>query len=139
MSEAEQRRSKILVAIGPDDDGRALAASLRDVGMEVVYMPRLRTLSLVKLALEEDVDVVATASAADLLPELTAALRRTGLGHVRVVSCGILPSETETALLQAGVARILHPRTCREDIVAEIARLAREARGACTAGAAASA
>ncbi len=122
---------------GHDRGSRIVAAYLRDAGMEVVYTaPWQQISSVVKLALEEDVDVIGISSlAADhlLVPKLTAALREAGLGHIRVVVGGIIPPKDEAMLRQAGVARVFHPGSSRDDIVAHVGRLAREAREAAEA------
>jgi len=123
---------------GHDRGSRVVAAYLRDAGMEVIYTgPWQSVEAVVKLALEEDVDVVGVSSLASdhvLVPKLTAALREAGLGHVRVVVGGIVPDEDEPALLAAGVSRIFHPGSRREEICTEVARLAGEARAADAAG-----
>ncbi len=124
---------------GHDRGSRIVAAYLRDAGMEVIYTPPWQDIShVVKLTMEEDADVVGVSSLATdhlLVPKLVAALRAAGLDHVRVVVGGIVPPDEEAPLRQAGVAEIFHPGTSREDIVAAIRRLAREARAAVDAGA----
>ncbi len=133
-----QRPPKVLVTKvgldGHDRGSRIVAAYLRDAGMEVVYTaPWQEIAAVVKLALEEDVDVIGISSLATdhlLLPQVMAALREAGLGHVRVVVGGIVPDGEAAELLAAGVARVFHPGSAREDIVENIARLAQEARAA---------
>ncbi len=86
---------------------------------------------MVELALEEDVDVIGISSlAADrlLVPQVVAALGAAGLGHVRLVVGGILPDDEAENLLRAGVARVFHPGSPREDIVAAVRELAADAR-----------
>jgi methylmalonyl-CoA mutase C-terminal domain/subunit len=119
---------------GHDRGSRIVAAYLRDAGMEVVYTaPWQRIEAVVKLALEEDIDVIGVSSLATdhlLLPDLMAALGAAGLGHVRVVAGGIIPDGDEAELLRAGVSRVFHPGSRREDIIATVADLAVEARAA---------
>ncbi len=119
---------------GHDRGSRVVAAYLRDAGMEVVYTgPWQEVAAVAKLALEEDVDVIGVSSLATdhlILPRLMEALRAAGLGHVRVVVGGIVPDEDEAALLEAGVARVFHPGSDREEIVSAIGELARAARDA---------
>ena len=98
---------------------------------DIASLPTLGIEAVVNLALQEDVDVVGVSSLATdhlLLPQLMAALGEAGLGHVRVVVGGIVPDEDERTLLHAGVARVFHPGASREAIVAEVARLAADAR-----------
>jgi len=123
---------------GHDRGSRIVAAYLRDAGMEVIYTaPWQKIEAVVKLTLEEDVDVIGVSSLATdhlLLPDLMAALRAEGLGHVRVVAGGIIPDGDEVELLRAGVSRVFHPGSQREDIVSTVGDLAVEARSAFASG-----
>ncbi len=131
-----QRPPKVLVTKvgldGHDRGSRLVAAYLRDAGMEVVYTgPWQEIAAVVKLALEEDVDVIGISSLATdhlLMPQVMAALEEAGLGHVKVVVGGIVPDGEAAELLAAGVARVFHPGSAREDIVATVRRLAEDAR-----------
>lgn len=114
---------------GHDRGSRVVAAHLRDAGMEVVYTPPWQEIdAVVKLAIEEDVDVIGLSCLATdhlLVPKLMQALRDGGLAHVKVVVGGIVPDEDEAALLNAGVSRVFHPGTSLEDITETITKLAR--------------
>ena len=117
---------------GHDRGSRVVAAFLRDAGMEVIYTsPWQETAAVVQLALQEDVDVIGISSLATdhlLVPKLTEALSQAGLGHVRVVVGGIVPDEDERMLLEAGVSRVFHPGSSRDDIIEQVDGLARQAR-----------
>lgn len=112
---------------GHDRGSRIVAAALRDAGMEVIYTPPWQEIaSVVKLATEEDVDVIGISSLATdhlIVPKLMDALRAAGLADTVVIVGGIVPDEDELALLEAGVARVFHPGTP----LAEIARFVHEA------------
>lgn len=131
-------RPKVLVTKigldGHDRGSRVIAAYLRDAGMEVIYTgPWQEIAMVVKLALEEDVDVIGISSLATdhlLVPKLVEALRDAGLSHIKVVVGGIVPEEDEASLLTAGVSKVFHPGSSRDEIVSEINRLAAEARSA---------
>ena len=56
------------------------------------------------------------------------ALRQAGRDYVAVVVAGIVPDSDEERLRAAGVARVFHPGSGRDEIVAEVARLVGEAR-----------
>ena len=116
---------------GHDRGSRIIAAYLRDAGMEVIYTnPWQKIDSVVTLALQEDVDVIGISSLATdhlLVPKLMKALAAAGLGHMRVIVGGIIPDEEEVILLKAGVSRVFHPGSSREEIVAEVESLARKA------------
>lgn len=117
---------------GHDRGSRVVASFLREAGMEVVYTPPWQPIpAVVKLALEEDVDVIGISSLATdhlLVPKLMAALSEAGARDIRVVVGGIVPEADERALEKAGVAAIFHPGAARDRIVADVARLAAEAR-----------
>jgi len=117
---------------GHDRGSRVVAAFLRDAGMEVIYTsPWQEIAAVVQLALQEDVDVIGISSLATdhlLVPKLTMALAEAGLGHVRVVVGGIVPDEDESMLLDAGVSRVFHPGSTREEITTKVDELARRAR-----------
>ena len=119
---------------GHDRGSRIVAAYLRDAGMEVVYTPPWQEIpATVKLAMEEDIDVIGVSSLATdhlLVPKLMTALRDADMGHIRVIVGGIVPDEDETDLIAAGVSRVFHPGTLRDEIVGEVSRLAAEARAA---------
>lgn len=112
---------------GHDRGSRVVASFLRDAGMEVVYTPPWQDIpAVVKLALEEDVDVIGVSSLATdhlIVPKLMRSLGEAGLADIAVIVGGIVPDADEAVLLEAGVARVFHPGSALEDIAAEIARL----------------
>ena len=136
MTQQRNEPARVLVTKlgldGHDRGSRVVAAFLRDAGMEVIYTsPWQETAAVVQLALQEDVDVIGISSLATdhlLVPKLTEALSQAGLGHVRVVVGGIVPDEDERILMQAGVSRVFHPGSSRDDIIEQVDGLARQAR-----------
>ena len=133
-------RPKVLVTKigldGHDRGSRLVAAHLRDAGMEVIYTPPWQAIpAVVKLATEEDVDVIGISSLATdhlIVPKLVAALRAAGLAEVAVIVGGIVPDEDEDMLLAAGVARVFHPGTALDDIahyIRDVTTRIRAARG----------
>ena len=131
-------RPKVLVTKigldGHDRGSRVVAAHLRDAGMEVVYTPPWQKIdAVVKLAVEEDVDVIGISSLATdhlIVPKLMAALRAAGLSDVVVIVGGIVPDADERALLDAGVARVFHPGSSLDDIAAFVRDAAARVRAA---------
>jgi methylmalonyl-CoA mutase, C-terminal domain len=119
---------------GHDRGSRVVAAFLRDAGMEVLYTPPWQEIGqVVRLAEEEDVDVIGISSLATdhlLVPKLLKALKKAGLGDVPVVVGGIVPDDDERKLKKAGVREIFHPGASREEIVSKVATLAGESRTA---------
>lgn len=117
---------------GHDRGSRVVAAALRDAGMEVVYTPPWQEIAaVVKLADEEDVDVIGISSLATdhlIVPKLMDALRAAALGDVAVIVGGIVPDEDEVQLLAAGVARVFHPGSSLPSICEAVRDLARQVR-----------
>ncbi len=119
---------------GHDRGSRIVASWCRDAGMEVIYTPPWQAIAaVVKLATEEDVDVIGISSLSTdhlIVPRLMKALREAGLQDVAVVVGGIVPDNEEGALLECGVARVFHPGATMEDVTTQIRELARAARAA---------
>ena len=120
---------------GHDRGSRVVAAHLRDAGMEVIYTPPWQAIdTVVKLAVEEDVDVIGISSLATdhrIVPKLMRALREADVAGVAVIVGGIVPDEDEAALLDAGVARVFHPGSSLDEIaeyIRSVVPALREAR-----------
>ncbi len=119
-------RPKVLVTKigfdGHDRGSRIVAAALRDAGMEVIYTPPWQDIAnVVKIAREEDVDVIGISSLATdhlIVPKLMDALRAAGLGGKCVIVGGIIPDEDVPPLLAAGVAKVFHPGSSMDEVVA---------------------
>ncbi|MGW8269858.1 MAG: cobalamin B12-binding domain-containing protein [Burkholderiales bacterium] len=133
---AERRPPKVIVTKigfdGHDRGSRVVAAYLRDAGMEVVYTPPWQEIgAVVKLATEEDADVIGLSSLATdhlLVPKLMDALRAAGLEDVQVIVGGIVPPKDERLLLEAGVARVFHPGVALGEIAEAVRMLTRDRR-----------
>ena len=133
-SSDSRRRLRVLITKigldGHDRGSRIVASYLRDAGMEVIYTsPWQEIEAVLKLALEEDVDVIGVSSLATdhlLVPKLLQALEAEGLGHVKVVVGGIIPEQDIPVLMENGVARIFHPGVSREEIVTVFEEFSRD-------------
>lgn len=112
---------------GHDRGSRVIAACLRDAGMEVIYTPPWQEIpTVVKLAVEEDADVIGISSLATdhlIVPQLMAALNAAGLADVQVIVGGIVPAKDEAMLIECGVANVFHPGTSLDDVVAQVRSL----------------
>ncbi|HEY6777193.1 MAG TPA: protein meaA [Thermoleophilaceae bacterium] len=118
VSEALGRRIKILVG-KPGLDGHSngaeqIAVRARDAGMDVVYEGiRLTPARIARTAVDEGVHVVGlsvlSGSHAELIPAVLRELEEAG-ASVPVVVGGIIPPADETALREAGVARVYTPK-----------------------------
>jgi len=119
---------------GHDRGSRVVATYLRDVGMEVLYTPPWQEIAtVVKLAIEEDVDVIGVSSLATdhlIVPKLMQALRSSRLADIGVIVGGIVPDEDEQMLLAAGVARVFHPGASLETIAQCVRELTGQLRAA---------
>ena len=117
---------------GHDRGSRLVATKLRDSGMEVVYTPPWQSISeVVRLAVEEDADVIGVSSLATdhlLIPDLLTALQTAGLDHVGVIIGGIIPDYDECQLIEQGVDRVFHPGSSLDDIAKFVLTLARQSR-----------
>ncbi len=119
---------------GHDRGSRVVAAALRDAGMEVLYTPPWQEIAaVVKLAIEEDVDVIGISSLATdhlIVPKLMEALRAAGLGAIPVIVGGIVPDEDEAVLVASGVARVFHPGAALDEIAQYVREITPRARAA---------
>ena len=118
-------RPKVLVTKigldGHDRGSRIVAAYLRDAGMEVVYTPPWQEIpAVVKLATEEDVDVIGISSLATdhlIVPKLMAALRERGpRRRRRSSSAASFPTRTRTCCSRPASRRVFHPGGALDDI-----------------------
>jgi methylmalonyl-CoA mutase, C-terminal domain len=132
----DKRPPKVIVTKigldGHDRGSRVIAACLRDAGMEVIYTPPWQEIpAVVKLAIEEDADVIGISSLATdhlIVPRLMDALRAAGLGDVKVIVGGIVPAQDEQMLLAAGVSKVFHPGAALEAVAAEVRAVAHARR-----------
>jgi len=121
----------VLAKLGLDGHDRGLkvvARTLRDAGMEVVYLGlRQSPEGVAAVADEEDADVVGismhNAGHLTLAPRMVAALRAAGRDTAVVIG-GIVPPEDVTALEAAGVAAVLGPGASAAEVVAAVRRAA---------------
>lgn len=126
-----ERPIKVLVTKigldGHDRGARVVASAFRNAGMEVIYTsPWQKVEDVVNITLQEDVDIVAISSLAYdhlIVPKLIEYLESEGLGDKKVLVGGIIPSEDEVMLLDAGVKKIFHPGDTLDSIVEYIENL----------------
>lgn len=110
---------------GHDRGAKVIARAYRDAGMEVIYSGLHRTPEeLARMAVEEDVDVVAlsilSGAHATLLPRFVECLAKEKApagAEVLVLAGGIIPDEDIPALKSAGIDEVFGPGTSTVDIV----------------------
>lgn len=110
---------------GHDRGAKVIARAYRDAGMEVIYSGLHRTPEeLARMAVEEDVDVVAlsilSGAHGTLIPRFVECFRKEKGGQdldVLVLAGGIIPEEDIAALKTAGVDAVFGPGTTTQAIV----------------------
>lgn len=118
-------RTKILLAKPTQDSHdrpvRYLATKFRDAGFEVVFITFLVAEEIVRIALQEDVDVIAISTLSGghmpVFEELLAGLQNAGLGHMVVIGGGIIPPADKKTLRNQGVAAIFGPGSSAEEAI----------------------
>jgi methylmalonyl-CoA mutase C-terminal domain/subunit len=125
----------VLAKIGLDGHDRGIqvvARALRDAGMEVIYTGLWQTPEAVVRAVEEeDAQVlglsILSGAHLTLVPILMQHLETAGLGDVRVLVGGIIPSVDIPQLKKMGVAQVFTPGTSLTDITEFIEEAVRAA------------
>ena len=118
----------VLAKLGLDGHDRGLkvvARTLRDAGMEVIYLGlRQTTDSIVAACEQEDADVIGlsmhNAGHLTLAPRMVRAVEEACL-DVPVVIGGIVPADDVPVLIDAGVAAVLGPGASAEEVVSAVA------------------
>ena len=120
----EPRIKVLLTKIGLDshDTGVELVAqTLRDAGMEVVYIGKYQTPEqILHSAIHEDVDIIGISSLLvnyDLIIELVNLLEENGSGHIPVIVGGRMAPKHALMLKEAGVRRVFLPGDSLDTIV----------------------
>ncbi len=126
------RRIRVLLAKmgldGHDRGIKVLARSLRDRGLEVIYLGmRLTPAQVAEAALQEDPDVIGISLLSGahmrLMPELMKALAERGLQDAIVVLGGVIPQRDVAPLQAMGVRAVFTTGARIEDIVSTITGL----------------
>ncbi|HHW18281.1 MAG TPA: cobalamin B12-binding domain-containing protein [Firmicutes bacterium] len=110
---------------GHDRGAKVIARAYRDAGMEVIYSGLHRTPEeLARMAVEEDVDVVAlsilSGAHATLLPKVVECLKKekgSDRLDVLILAGGIIPAEDVAFLKEHGIDEVFGPGTSTEEIV----------------------
>jgi len=107
---------------GHDRGLKIIAKALRDSGMEVIYKGiRTTPKEIVKIAIEEDVDVIGISllsGAHDkLLPEVCQLLKENDAEDIKVIAGGVIPKNDIQGLKQAGINAVFGPGTELEKII----------------------
>lgn len=134
-----ERKIRVLVAKAGLDGHQAgirlVAQTLRDAGMEVIYLGHYNSVDqIVQAAVEEQVDVVGLSSLCgahkEVVPKVAEKLREAGLGDVSVIVGGVIPNKDIPMLTAAGVSAVFKGGTPLDDISAFIREAARKRHSA---------
>ena len=145
FGELEGRRPRMLVAKlgqdGHDRGAKVIASAFSDLGWDVDVGSLFATPGeAAAVAVDNDVHVVGVSSLAaghkTLVPQLIAALREAGGGHIRVIVGGVVPPQDYPFLREAGVAGIFGPGTRIPNAAEEVLCLLRPELKAVAAAAA---
>ena len=107
-----ERKIRILIAKpgldGHDRGAKVMAHALRDAGMEVIYSGLHQTVpSIVKMALEEDVDVIGlsimSGAHIPIARRLMELIKKEGMENIIVVVGGVIPTRDIPVLREIGV------------------------------------
>jgi len=124
-----ERKIRILVAKpgldGHDRGAKVIAHALKDAGMEVIYSGLHQTVaSIVKMAVEEDVDVIGlsvmSGAHVPLSRKLMDLIEKEGLDNVLVVVGGVIPAKDIPVLKDIGVKGVFPGGTPFEESISFI-------------------
>lgn len=101
---------------GHDRGAKVIASSLRDAGMEVIYLGLRQTPEMiVEAAIEEDVDVISlsilSGAHMTIFPKVRELMEEKGMTDVLLTGGGIIPEKDMEALSKIGVGRLFGPGT----------------------------
>jgi methylmalonyl-CoA mutase, C-terminal domain len=126
---AKDRKLRVMVAKpgldGHDRGARIIARAFRDAGFEVVYTGLHQTPdSIVRAAIQEDVDMIGLSSLAGahmyLFPEVVKLLREKDVDDIVVVGGGIIPDDDIPKLKAQGIVEVFTPGAKLDGMVAWI-------------------
>jgi len=134
-----ERKARVLIAKAGLDGHQAgirlIAQTLRDAGMEVIYLGHYNSVDqIVQAAVEEQVDVVGLSSLCgahkEVVPKVAAKLREAGLNDVALIVGGVIPNKDIPMLTEAGVSRVFKGGSPLEEISSFVREAARQRHAA---------
>ncbi len=121
-----EKKIRIMIAKpgldGHDRGAKVMAHALRDAGMEVIYTGLHQTVpSIVKMAIEEDVDVIGlsimSGAHIPIARKLMELIGKEGLDNVMVVVGGVIPTKDIPTLKKIGVKGVFPGGTPFEESI----------------------
>ncbi len=114
----------VIARLGMDAHWRGsivVARALRDAGMEVIYLGNQMPETIVKTAIDEDVDIVGLSTLSGnhmvLAPEVVRVLREKGMDEAKVILGGTIPPDDIPRLKEAGIAEVFGTGTPLKKII----------------------
>lgn len=126
------RRGRILLAKagldGHDRGIKVVARTLRDAGLEVIYLGLHHTPeAIVAAAVQEDVDAIGlsihSAAHMTLFEQVIRLLKEKGAGEIAIFGGGVIPEEDIRELRKIGVKGIFTPGAPLDEIVAFVKKI----------------
>ncbi len=124
-----ERKIRVLIAKagldGHDRGAKVIAATLRDAGMEVIYLGlRQSPEMIVSAAIQEDVDAIGisilSGAHMTLFPSILDELKKHEIDDVLLFGGGIIPEEDLVKLKEMGIGKLFTPGTNTTEVVAFI-------------------
>jgi len=128
-ADIKSKKIRILVSkLGLDGHDRGalvICRALRDAGMEVIYSGLFNTPEqVVKIAIEEDVDVVAMSllngAHLTLFPKVAKLFKEKNIDDILLVGGGVIPESDKNALEKEGITGNFGPGTSLNTIIDHI-------------------
>lgn len=114
----------LMVRLGMDAHWRGsmiVARALRDAGVEVIYGGNQMPESIVKMALQEDVDIIGLSSLSGnhmvLAPKVVKLLAKENASDIKVIFGGTVPPDDIPKLKKAGISEVFGPGASLKKIV----------------------
>jgi methylmalonyl-CoA mutase C-terminal domain/subunit len=123
---ATKKKIKVLVTKvgldGHDRGAKVVSSLLKEAGMEVIYLGMFqRPESIVKAAIDEDVDVIGLSylSGEHLIftPKIVEEMRKNGVDDVLLIAGGTFPAEDIPVMEEMGIDKVFRAGSLTESIV----------------------
>ncbi|OPY10104.1 MAG: Methylmalonyl-CoA mutase [Syntrophaceae bacterium PtaB.Bin095] len=127
-----EKKIRILIArLGMDAHWRGsivVAKALRDAGMEIIYGGNQNPENIVRMAIQEDVDIIGLSSLSgnhlELAPKVVKLLKKEKAGDIKVIFGGTVAPDDIPKLKKAGIVEVFGPGSSLKKIIESVERIA---------------
>lgn len=127
-----EKKIRILIArLGMDAHWRGsivVAKALRDAGMEIIYGGNQNPENIVRMAMQEDVDIIGLSSLSgnhlELAPKVVNLLKKEKAGDIKVIFGGTVAPDDVPKLKKAGIVEVFGPGSSLKKIIESVTRIA---------------